>query len=70
LSQSGIAGKRAAPAISCIAILVPYAQTGAGDVPQLVGAAALRSRLDDFRVIFGETATAIEVMRIGPHDGV
>jgi hypothetical protein len=69
LSQSGIAGKRAAPATSYIAILVPYAQTGAGDVTKLVGVAALRSCLEVCRVIFAETATAIEVMRIGRHDG-
>lgn len=47
-----------------------YAETGAGDVTQLVGVAALRLRVGDFRVIFAETATAIDVLRIGPRRGI
>jgi mRNA interferase RelE/StbE len=47
-----------------------YAETGAGDVTQLAGVAALRLRVGDFRVISAETATAIDVLRIGPRRGI
>jgi mRNA interferase RelE/StbE len=47
-----------------------YAETGAGDVTQLAGVAALRLRVGDFRVISAETATAIDVLRIGPRGGI
>ena len=43
-----------------------YAQTGAGDVTQLVGSTALRLRIGDFRVISEETAEEIRVTRIAP----
>jgi mRNA interferase RelE/StbE len=47
-----------------------YAETGAGDVTPLVGVAARRLRVGDFRVIFAETATTIDVLRIGPRGGI
>jgi mRNA interferase RelE/StbE len=43
-----------------------YAQTGAGDVKNLVGISGKRLRVGDFRVLFEETETAIIVTRIGP----
>ena len=43
-----------------------YAQTGAGNVTQLVGSDARRLRDGDFRVIFVETETEVVVTKIGP----
>jgi len=43
-----------------------YAQTGAGDVTQLVGSAARRLREGDFRIIFVESETEILVTKIAP----
>jgi mRNA interferase RelE/StbE len=43
-----------------------YAETGAGDVTQLVGSTAFRLRVGDFRVIFEETETEIIVTKIRP----
>jgi len=47
-----------------------YAETGAGDVTQLVGSKAFRLRVGDFRVIFEESETEIIVTKIGPRGGV
>ncbi|MGA2637402.1 type II toxin-antitoxin system RelE family toxin [Methylocella sp.] len=47
-----------------------YAETGAGDVTQLVGSPALRLRVGDFRVIFEESETEIVVTKIGPRGDV
>jgi mRNA interferase RelE/StbE len=41
-----------------------FAETGAGDVKALVGVAAKRLRVGDFRVIFTETPTGIEVITV------
>ena len=43
-----------------------YAQTGAGNVTQLVGSDAKRLREGDFRVIFVETEMEILVTKIAP----
>jgi mRNA interferase RelE/StbE len=42
-----------------------YARTGAGDVKPLVGRDGVRLRVGDYRVIFVETATIIDVMALG-----
>jgi mRNA interferase RelE/StbE len=42
----------------------------ANNVTRLVGSAASRMRVGDYRVIFVETATDLTVVRIGPHGGV
>jgi mRNA interferase RelE/StbE len=42
----------------------------ANNVTQLVGSAASRMRVGDYRVIFVETATDLTVVRIGPRGGV
>ena len=47
-----------------------YAETGAGDVAQLVGSPAFRLRVGDFRVIFEESETGIVVTKIGPRGEV
>jgi mRNA interferase RelE/StbE len=47
-----------------------YAQTGAGNVTQLVGSDARRLRDGDFRVIFVETETQILVTKIGPRGDI
>ncbi|BBE74342.1 type II toxin-antitoxin system RelE family toxin [Oharaeibacter diazotrophicus] len=47
-----------------------YADTGAGDVKQLVGSTDRRLRVGDFRVIFAETADTITVLTIGPRGAV
>lgn len=45
--------------------LTRYADSGAGDVRALVGEAAARLRVGDYRVIFEETETALEVIAVG-----
>ncbi|MHB8885182.1 MAG: type II toxin-antitoxin system RelE family toxin [Methylovirgula sp.] len=47
-----------------------YAQTGAGEVKQLVGSSAKRLRDGDFRAIFEETETEIIVTKIGPRGDI
>ena len=47
-----------------------YAETGAGNVTQLVGSSAKRLRVGDFRVIFEETADTITVTAIGPRGSI
>ena len=47
-----------------------YAETGAGNVTQLVGSTANRLRVNDFRVIFEETADTITVTAIGPRGSI
>ena len=42
----------------------------ANNVTALVGSTALRLRVGDYRVIFGETATEITVTHIGPRGSV
>ncbi len=42
-----------------------YARTGAGDVKSLTGEDGARLRVGDYRVIFVETETVIEVRAIG-----
>lgn len=42
-----------------------YAATGAGKTKALVGQEGVRLRIGDYRVIFVETATAIEVFAVG-----
>jgi mRNA interferase RelE/StbE len=42
-----------------------YATTGVGDVKRLVSRDGARLRVGDFRVIFVETAEAIEVRAVG-----
>ncbi|MEJ0093383.1 MAG: type II toxin-antitoxin system RelE/ParE family toxin [Methylocella sp.] len=53
-----------------VAKIERYAQTGAGDVKQLVGSTGLRLRVGDFRVIFEETEAEIIVTKIGPRGDV
>ena len=45
--------------------LSEYAVTGAGDVKALVGRAGARLRIGDYRVIFIETASTIDVVAVG-----
>ena len=47
-----------------------YAETGAGDVKQLQGAAGRRLRVGDYRVIFEEDETTLTVTAIGPRDSI
>lgn len=47
-----------------------YAQTGAGDVTQLVGHPVFRMRIGDFRVLFEETSDEIRVTRIAPRGSI
>lgn len=42
-----------------------YAETGAGDVSHLKGTNAARLRSGDYRVIFVETAEALEIRAVG-----
>ncbi len=42
-----------------------YAENGAGDVKVLTGQVGARLRVGDYRVIFVETETAIEVRAVG-----
>jgi mRNA interferase RelE/StbE len=53
-----------------VAKLERYAQTGAGDVTQLVGSPARRLRDGDFRMIFVESETEILVTKIAPRGQV
>ncbi len=43
-----------------------YAQTGAGDVKPLIGSDEKRLRDGDFRIVFVETETEIQVIKIAP----
>jgi mRNA interferase RelE/StbE len=47
-----------------------YAQTGAGNVTQLIGSEARRLRDGDFWVVFVETETEILVTKIGPRGDI
>jgi len=42
-----------------------YAECGEGDVKTLTGSSHARLRSGDYRVIFGETDIAIQVMAVG-----
>jgi mRNA interferase RelE/StbE len=42
-----------------------FARTGAGDVKRLKGRAGARLRVGDWRVIFIETTTTVEVRAVG-----
>lgn len=42
-----------------------YAETGGSDVTRMRGSQAKRLRVGDFRVVFIETATTIDVGRVG-----
>lgn len=53
-----------------VAKIERYAQTGAGDVTQLVGSTAMRLRVGDYRVIFEETDMEIFVTKIGARGAV
>ncbi len=53
-----------------VAKITRYAETGAGDVTQLVGSSAKRLREGDFRVIFEETPEEIIVTKIGPRGAI
>lgn len=53
-----------------VAKIERYAETGVGDVTQLVGFAAFRLRVGEFRVIFEETEAEIIVTKIGPRGTV
>lgn len=48
-----------------IAKVARYAASGAGDVKRLVGRSGQRLRIGDWRVIFAETETTIDVDSIG-----
>jgi mRNA interferase RelE/StbE len=50
---------------SIAAKIVPYAETGTGDVKALVGRSGARLRVGDYRVIFVETTELIEVRSVG-----
>jgi mRNA interferase RelE/StbE len=45
-------------------------QAHANNITLLVGSAAKRLRVGDFRVIFDETETMIRVTKIGPRGGI
>jgi mRNA interferase RelE/StbE len=45
--------------------LAHYAHTGGGDVKTLTGSSGARLRVGDWRVIFIETKTTIEVRAVG-----
>ncbi|WP_374572562.1 type II toxin-antitoxin system RelE/ParE family toxin [Phenylobacterium sp.] len=45
--------------------LARYAETGAGDVTALQGVAGFRLRHRDYRAIFVETETALEIRAVG-----
>jgi len=47
-----------------------YAETGAGDVTQLVGSPLKRLRVGDYRVIFSETETEVIVLKLGPRGSI
>lgn len=49
---------------SIAAKLRRYSETGAGDVKHLVGRAGARLRVGDYRVVFVENATSIEVREV------
>lgn len=51
--------------LDVLAKLERYAQTGAGNTKALVGRPGVRLRAGDYRVVFIETATEIEVFAIG-----
>jgi mRNA interferase RelE/StbE len=42
-----------------------FARTGAGNIKRLTGRPGARLRVSDWRVIFVETATAVEVRAVG-----
>ena len=67
-SQAAVAAlrkhRRAADRI--VAKIERYAEIGAGDVTRLVGSSYFRLRVGDFRVIFAESATEIDVLKIAP----
>ena len=46
------------------------AASQANNVKRLVGVDAKRLRVDDFRVIFTETADTITILEIGPRGGI
>lgn len=48
-----------------VAKLNAYAQTGAGDVTAMKGQDGARLRVGDYRAIFVETETTIEVRAVG-----
>jgi mRNA interferase RelE/StbE len=48
-----------------VAKIERYAETGAGDVTQLVGSTAHRLRVGNYRVIFDLSETEIVVTKIG-----
>ena len=48
-----------------VAKLHRYASTGSGDVTALKGRSGARLRVGDYRVIFTETPTTIEVRAVG-----
>jgi mRNA interferase RelE/StbE len=45
--------------------LAQHAATGGGDVAALAGRAGARLRVGDYRVIFIETETVVEVVAVG-----
>ena len=45
--------------------LAHYSETGGGDVKALIGTPGARLRVGDWRVIFVETVTTIEVRAVG-----
>lgn len=45
--------------------LARYAETGAGDVTKLVGDGGARLRTGDYRAVFDETDTVVEVIAVG-----
>ena len=53
-----------------VAKIERYADTGAGDVTRLVGSPYFRLRIGDFRVIFAESASEIEILKIAPRGEV
>lgn len=48
-----------------IAKLERYATTGAGDVKRMTGAGTTRLRVGDYRIVFVESANAIDVVGAG-----
>jgi mRNA interferase RelE/StbE len=62
--------KHNAVARRLVAKLQEYAETGAGDVKDLVGMPGKRLRAGDFRIIFDESESEILVLKIGPRKNV
>lgn len=53
-----------------IALYAEDASSQANNVKSLVGVAAKRLRIGDFRVIFTETTDTITILDIGPRGGI